>query len=367
MNLYDVITLQKQTSIDIPVEQLAEYEQWRDSIISGVKFLELMQINKDFTDTAYREILKQTGNVLTEKTQKLVKEHFLNTLCVPQNIDPTPFWGIKYSMSSEPNKTEICRDNSRHSETAYIINAIQNMSKCPKATLKDLVALADATGMIIVPYAYLNPNSYKTESYSLQNQLKNFNRSSQLAGLETYVICPISHYSVLHHICSDNPNRQIIGNRYQQQFNVLEMMMPAMLMLSDRITVNEKDINMLIKKINSMDTSMQGLIRSVEAMDRQLRNLQDKIEREYVNNIAVSFPEFTYRAESDDCNGDNLLFPYDPLIFATTKNPNFQSSKKAIIGPCWGSEFSKDIAKVFALKVKAGQRKKIAEIMNELF
>jgi hypothetical protein len=49
----------------------------------------------------------------------------------------------------------------------------------------------------------------------------------------------------------------------------------------------------------------------------------------------------------------------DPLIFAIRKGEKITGDTTAIIGPCWGPDFSEVLLEVSGLEVIANQRKKL--------
>lgn len=269
VNLYDVMPLVKNRSSGVSKSVLEAHTIYTNEVDATVRTLRNLTSAID-VDSTISAVLSQYNKT----TRDLIVEHFTKTLVLPNNIS--------YHEKVQRKVWKRSNYEWEFSQGDHLHSGLDRMNRSPRSHLVDLVEISKIANMIIIPFEYLEPKSYTSESYGMQSSIQSFVRVSKECGFDTYVIAPLRHYSILKHLNAADPNGQIIGNAYQQNFDVLSMMLPAMLMFSDRLSNVEGGLSQLYSKVDTLDASMKGIVRGLESMERQLTQLQAKVEQQIV-------------------------------------------------------------------------------------
>lgn len=352
MNLLDIIPVASKSKAKLAPKVLAEFEQTRDNIK-----ITCSTLNTELGRSVAENSIAQLVQKLNQHSEKVATTFFMEHLALPDNLQFDEYFVDRYGGPL------ITSRSSR--------STLMQFSQSPRINLVDLVDISAKAGMIIIPFEYLNSASYKNEDYTTTSVIRKFDRAAKEKGLITWVVCPVRHYSILDHLKAKDANQAIIGNAYQANFDILNMMMPALLMLSDRLTVVEGGLTSLYTKVNELDASMRGVVRGLESMEKQLKALQDKVEQQHQEALKVKIPNTQFaefeKSFSKTSYADSWFMPYDPLMFATLPDPNFNGDDQALIGPCWGPDFPDIVAATLEWKQKKNQRITLEKTVNNLW
>lgn len=248
-------------------------------------------------------------------------------------------------------------------------NWLSKFSDTPRITAEGVKQIAADANMIIIPFDYLDPRSYSNADYYLRQSINGFRKASKDGGMTAYVVAPLRQYSILQHLKADDVNLDIIANAYQANFDVLGMMMPAMLMFSDRLTNVEGGLQQMYKNINTLDANLKGIVRGMEAMEKKLADISSKLEIQQQELIANRLRQAALEKElaAAQTRSSSWFAINDPLMFAVPNGETVTTAKDFYVGPCWGPDFDELLAKGLELKFKKGQRNKLANTVQQNF
>jgi hypothetical protein len=253
------------------------------------------------------------------------------------------------------------------------IDVIDRFNQTPRVAMPDLMEISRIANMIVIPFDYLNPQSYKDESYEMRQSIQRFRDAAVKASMQMYVICPLRHYSILEHLRATDANLPIAANAFSQNFDVLGMMMPAMMMFSDKLQNLEGDIRQLYSKVDTLDAGMKGVVRGMESMTQKLDALQATVEKQQLELIRQKAEQAEIkRAEqaraAERTRAEYVWYmPYEPLAFAVPKGKTILDADFGYLGPCWGPDFDAIVAAALELSVRKGQRAKLENVIDRLW
>lgn len=373
MNLLDVIPVAKPKSTGVAKGKVDAYAKFRSDLQTTLDTVHpLMYENggrykSDMYDSGIA-IAKKLVDSHNGQTLKLIEEHFATTMAIPNNL------------GHQSLKVDVGHEGFYLRDIPLTHSDLGRLNASPRSKLSDLMEISKIANMVVIPFDYLNPQSYAAERNSTRSAISAFNTSSKRVKMDNYVICPLRHYSILHHLKAENPNGQIVGNSYAQNFDVLAMMMPAMIMFSDRLTNVEGGLQSLYAQVNSLDASMKGVVRGMESMEKQLSQLQEKVEKQQLEMLRqtqeaeqLKLAQARMEVELQELRtaqrqAYSWFMAYEPLMFAVPHGTDLMCDKaQAIVGPCWGPDFDEIVAAALQLKMKRGQREKLNNIIHEIW
>lgn len=372
MNLLDVIPVAKPRSTGVAKGKVDAYDKFRSDLQTTLNTVHpLMFKDTRYRSESYDEVTGIVNKLVTNfnnQTLSLVTDHFASTMSLPNNINHSSL------------KVDVSHEGFFARNVPLTHSDLGKLNSSPRSKLSDLMEISKIANMIVIPVDYLNPQSYSEEKYDLRQSIDRFQISSKRVKMDTYVICPLRHYSILHHLKSDNPNGQIVGNAYAQNFDVLAMMMPAMIMFTDRLTNVEGGLQSLYAKINTLDASMKGVVRGMESMEKQLSQLQEKVEKQQLEMLKqqkeaeeLKLAQARMEVELNQLRTSqrqaySWFMAYEPLMFSVPHGTDLTCDKaQAIVGPCWGPDFDEIVAAALQLKMKKGQREKLSNIILDIW
>lgn len=308
------------------------------------------------TDAGQRTTLVDTAKMVlsnhNDLTRQLIVDTFKDQGYFPANLENTAlhidtYYGLRSNLAELPMN----------------MGAYGKFNATPRSKVSDLIEISKVANMIVIPFEYLNPESYKGEPWQTPEEIKGFKKACDDTGMQMFVICPLRHYSILQHLRAPDANLPIVANAYQQNFDVLGMMMPAMMMFSDKLSTIECNLETLYKKIDTLDSSMKSIVRGMESMETKLNQLQAKVEEQQLEVIRQKFAaaeleqaQARIEASARRSSEYSWFMAYEPLAFALPKGVSPLSDEEAFVGPCWGPDFDQIVAAALEFKAKKGQR-----------
>lgn len=365
INLLDVIKLHKPKPSNLAKDELDSLLAKRAATEAALQAISTAMNQRDanFSDED-RAAMRHTGKLLSkyhnQSETSLMTDFFHRSGALPSNAVQQEF-GLEWNYS---RGAQVVKGDGK-------IAMIDKFNQSPQVAIVDLLEISRIANMIIIPFDYLNPQSYKNESYDTRDSIASFRKTSIAANMQMYVICPLRHYSILEHLKAQDANMPIIANAFQQNFDVLGMMMPAMMMFSDKLQGMEGDIRQLYGRIDTLDASMKGVIRGMESMTLKLDALQATVEKQQLELIkSKTAIEEQLRAENtrQARNSEYAWYmAYEPLAFAVPRGTSTLDATVGYLGPCWGPDFDEIVAAALALNVRKGQRVKLEKVINQLW
>lgn len=364
MNLLDVITVTKPKAVKAHPDVSAKLIK---STESNRVALDLIKSFWGY-NRSFPAHLNETGKMLAEAHNSLMlsemRKHFEDRGSLPSDV---PY------MIAKPNRAYSSYRDAPY-EMAESDDTLARMDKTPRAMKSSLMEISAQAKMTVMPFEYLNPKSYSNESRDMKRSIEKFNAAAPEVGMQVAVIAPLRHYSILHHIKAKDPNGSIIGNDYQQHFDMMSMIMPMLLMVSDRLDFLELSTDDLRKRMDAMDAQMKQVARSIESMQVQLKRLEDRVSELQRQQAEQRIAEIKGQQEAESIRSevsrsssyDSWFRIYEPLMFAYPKNKDLTSAEDfpCFIGPCWGPDFDDILAAVLDVKKVSGQRNRLSSALS---
>lgn len=258
--------------------------------------------------------------------------------------------GMSLSKSDALPRSFYRREH--HVDDADFLTKLNNT---PRTNLRNLHQLTDKLGMVIMPFHALTPNSLRAEEYPVRCLVGSFNKSVNAADLQPYVIAPLELYDIHRHI--DAVKKGLTGEFYSKEFGqvftTIQLQMPLFSLIFASLTN-------LDGRVKELETVTQQLQIQVDGIQQQLKIIQDNAERRRKEEAA----------ERDAMKAAmmQVFHARDPLLFAIPKSQNLHDgSVTAVIGPCWGPDFSQEMADLFELSTVIKQRDKIMTVLHSNF
>lgn len=238
-------------------------------------------------------------------------------------------------------------------------DVLTKLSETPKTSLSDLKLLANKLNMVIIPWEYLNDDSYKNESWERRREIRTFD--SDLSGkFSLFVLCPINHYSLIKHAKSKNPSLPVYSGNHGMVFTSIMFNIPMF-----RSILN--DLQGVKDKISTISNSISSINENINLMQKQLDQIQQQ-----VNFQRLALIQQQEEIKSLNAQLSSLAFTVtDPLLFAVKKdtdicNPN-TDNELAFIGPVWGPDFNGVAIHELGLAIQKNQRLSFEGISNRLW
>lgn len=216
---------------------------------------------------------------------------------------------------------------------------ISKVAKSPRVLLGEVRRLADILGFVVIPFEYMNPQAYASESWQLRDAISSFDRANNNSGLfRTYALCPIPYYSVERHVKAKDDLPVYAPPSAAQAFMALAMSIPMFRSLlrdqkdlENRLDMTRKELATLALRVEQLASQMQVTQRTA-------------LLAEHMANEALKSAE--------------RFHAMDPILFGV---PLIRSddSMWATVGPFWGPDLPEIVAAAMDLPKIAGQRVKL--------
>lgn len=312
------------------------------------------------------DIIKQNNSVLEEA----VSQHVMDNGSIPSELES--FIKIEHTRynSIEDNVYSICNldEYQTSSYRSEKFDVVTKMACTPSTSLSNIISVAEQMNLIVIPYEYLDERSFKDESVELRNSIVRFNRASSKAGMTSYVICPVSHYSIRDHIKhllkedrKDLP--MYISSKFVHIFESINMMLPILCEFSNRISQVEDDVRVNSKNIDSLDGRIKEL-------DTRIQQVSDRLDREI--SARRSAEEARQLAELQKLQSrssvvvGSLSF-WDPMIFSIENGKDINDGDvRTFVGPCWGPEIPELFLRLNNISIQ-NKKDSNTKLVNRLF
>jgi hypothetical protein len=314
MNLQDVVqVLPKEFTKSV---KLAEFEEYKNSSLDAFNNIKGLQGVTDLATT------KKEIKVLDDLKKKS-RENFHK-----QRLN---FLG---EFGTLPNELVFKKGNEVGYENNQLINKLIDTPIISVAKLKEI---ANKLSFVIIPFEYLDSNSYGNESYDMCESIKGFNE--ELSGhFDVYTICPPVYYSVKNHVKSTEDKAFYVGSNISQAFMAISMVIPMFRSLFKSIENLEENSKLINQRLSTAEQEIDGI-------KIRIQQLQDQIEQEardrILNQKRQEEQESLKRQQELIAMHKESLIVKDPMMLALSKSKNINSDI-AFVGPCWGPDF-KDI------------------------
>ena len=160
----------------------------------------------------------------------------------------------------------------------------------PRTKIKDIKAVADALGFMILPWEYHNKSSFSNEDEKTKKAIKKFEKLEKYCDI--YVVSPINFWDIKAHISSDDPNKIIwTSSKIKNIVSSVEIQMPLLREIyfklenhEDRIKTLEINVKKTVNSINDLQNKFEEVVQEIAEMreeiikkDNQIKRLKDEI------------------------------------------------------------------------------------------
>lgn len=334
INLLDVIPVFK------PKEKFGKEEQMeiQNFIDKKNEIEKLIQLTKTYLgNSSVYEVATKLNNSKVINDFYSLREKFL----------------LKNSILPEEIKKGIKLSNYAIWETRT--DFISKLSESPKILGSDVKKIADDFGFCVMPFNCLNKASYEKEQYAKKIQIEKFGEGLESAGddvVDIYVISPIEYYSINNHIKNNRTELPIYAGKHASVFASINISLPLFRNILNNIDSLQKTTNQNFESINI----------SINQMQKNISELQKQINKQAEEQIRQNLEMKKVQLE---IQRSYELRALDPIMIAIPSsvsiNDDAFDNTKCFIGPCWGPDFSPELAFALNLKIVKNQRKEIEE------
>ena len=348
-NIYDLIPVAtKSKTISKSIEtKVAEIE-------TKVQVLDqLDNIRKISTKDEYRAFAEPVAKRLVEEFNQLRVDIFGLEMQLPASLEnpvEVPNWKEDEKGNRDYGWIGLSKSSSSDN--------ISRLNSSPRAMLSDITKLADTLNMVVIPAEFLNPASYKDESYSMRRSIEAFNKATIAAGLNAYVLCPISFYSVERHVNSDNADLPVYGGgQLGMVLAGITLSLPMFRSMLNQLSVLKADVSNIKTRVVTMQKQVETLQRQVDIMQEQL--VLQQLHQRQLEEQQQMMVQATQLKKME-------LRILDPMMFAI-KDFELGKDCTVLIGPCWGPDFDEIIEAVVGNTKVKDQRKKLTQKVAALW
>ncbi len=200
-----------------------------------------------------------------------------------------------------------------------------DLARSPKVTTRAIRELCDALGFVVIPYDYLNRQSYAHEVDFVRGHIERF---GDIVGFQAFVLCPFQYYSIIRHVQADDASKPIYAGRHSQAFMAASMMVPAIRAMNlkiDALRLRVDEIGMSLEELRKTVERQQRDAALAQAADKELRRRLEEVEA-------------------------RLFSAQDPMMFALPVGMDLFSDGLAFVGPCWGPDFMEIVLTAIGMK-----------------
>lgn len=281
----------------------------------------------------------QKASVASEITQKVITERqearlnlFKEELTLPEDLQKSL--------------------NVAYGDVSYRTDHLTRLNQSPRTTTQALRTLADRLNMVLIPAGALNKGSIKAASYDERSRIQNFLEATAQAGLDAYVICPISMYDVEAHASStDTGAVSVYSKRYESVMLSISMQIPMFRSILASVANAHQ-------RIDALETSASAIRNQVKALQIQVDRLQVQLDREVQAAAQLAAENETLRAAIAALETQSFR-AVDPMLFAVRKDHDLLADGPAIVGPAWGPDLPQILIEIAQLIPIKGQEAKL--------
>lgn len=349
MNLFDVVPLEKVPTTSRPAG-LAELKRAQAPLIQAA---EVLETTFGRNDDRVNETIRKLHTEITDKSRGYLARYFDENNIIP-SVNVPASTSLRSARSS---LTEV-------SATNLVGSYLSRLAQSPRAQLSKLRSLADTLALTIFSVDYLNPKSFGG-SYRTESMVNAFSVAAREQGMQPFVMAPIRHYDILRHIDSKDPSTEMYSMHHASAIESLQIMMPALVMMSSAIARLGDNLQTIIKRVDSLESTVKGTVRGLELMDKRLTDLSKKVDQQQEERMLEQIrlkklEEELARVQAEQASQRRSFDWFavgDPMVFAIPSSVSVSTGEAlAVVGPCWGPEFDNLIVQALDLSHIQGQR-----------
>lgn len=298
-----------------------------------------LKTSRDFLkEIGQQQLIPQVVDSSVAKIADLRKKVFVDSLRLPPLLAKSPV-----------------RDSYSENLVGWKDDYLTKFSKSPRVSMSSMRTLADKLGMVLIPYVALNNQSVNTSAYDTRSSIRSFLSASRECDMDTYVMCPISLYSIVQHASDKGSDSlSMYSLRYEAALMSVSMQIPLFRMITSSI----ENLNSRVTSLEDASCKMQEQIRAFQV---QLNRLQDQLDRETKARAVAEARNEELRRQYEEMNF-RLFRAEDPLMFALKKGQDLLSDGVAIVGPAWGPDLPGVLIEMAGLKEVPGQSNKLLSL-----
>ena len=236
-------------------------------------------------------------------------------------------------------------------------------AKSPRIELSELRQVAEKLDFVLLPFEYMRPAAYTSESASTQKSIQNFNTEMSRLG-QVYTLCPINCYDVFKHVQAER-DLPIYGNSKNHLLQAFSTLMPLHRVTFTMITALQQKFAQVAERTEvieenfaqQMDSISREFSRRIDEVASQNRlKLAEKIQQQENRKKGVSKQALATINELTS-QIQNLATAFEPLMFMIPTGVSVSSGEgSCIVGPCWGPDFDDIVFTILGFSKVAGQR-----------
>lgn len=322
INLYDILPISKKTAGRKVVDK-ETIDKIQKQIDDATTVFNLYKSN-DVSFNPDSDLNKK----LIVNANGLRKDYFVRNYQLPKEIENS----ITQFMTSNEwvgGKYETIF------KARYKSDEFTKLSYTPVIEVGKIKKLAMDLDMIVVPFEYLDSQSYASETYKTRNSIKSFAEALH-TSFELYVLCPINHYSLSNHAKSENPNKQIFAGKHSMIFTSVLMNIPMF-----RSILN--DLSELRDNVDVLKGTISNVKKNMEMMQLQINNLQKQVDQQKEQMLKQQIAQEAQIQSLSKKLSEMEFRVTDPVLFALPKNIDINDfnhdSMCGFVGPVWGPDF----------------------------
>lgn len=343
-NLYDIMTIEKPSKAVTKADK-EDVSKFTEQLETARGIYDLYNSNGIQDDFQENDVLMGT---LINNANKVREDYFLRN----HKLHP--------DMMSEIKRFEKpWRHEAKELTVISSEDSLTKLDKTPTIKLGNIKSLADDLGMIVFPFDYIDERSYSGEGYELRRNLRNFSETLQ-DKFDLMVLAPINHYSLIKHVNSEDPNKQIYAGQHSMIFTSVQMNIPMF-----RSILN--DLSDVREAVEGLSSTITNVEKNMKMMQSQLSSLQKQADQQRqqmlaqesaIKSLNSKLAEMEFRAT-------------DPVIFAVPKGTDInnmdEDNNQGFVGPVWGEDFQGIALYKLGVQIVENQRNQLNQIVSKVW
>lgn len=231
-------------------------------------------------------------------------------------------------------------------------DGLSRLSESPKVKLSEVRKLSNTLGFPIVPYSYMDTRG-QAPTWEEERAIRGFVEAALLAGMQPYVLCPMTAYQVTKHVAAEGIYADLpiyAPKEVSQAFAAINMSIPMFRSLRKDVDRNNDRLSKVETNIESLSTKLDQLAAQVEQQQRE----------------AIEARAESTRATDAEAKrlieASMMVRVYDPMLLAIPGDKSIHDKTWAIVGPCWGADFPDIVLAAMSIEKIPGQRKRLANL-----
>ena len=231
---------------------------------------------------------------------------------------------------------------------------LSQAAEAHRVNLKEVRAIVDKLGFVVIPFGYLDPRSYAEESFEMKSAIETFNR--RLKDIyDIYVVAPVHHYSIDKHVRAEADLPLYAGEPCQQAFMAINMAVPMFRSLMMSVDQLREHSTQVAKQVNANTSLLDKHSQELKNLNRRVSELREQVERQRAEALIAKAEQKRLQEELRTLRSESRFWAYEPMMLAIPKGVSISEDVPAIVGPCWGPDFEDIVMAALELKGIEGQ------------